>query len=457
MAYATSPARNRFATSVALTDVPRLGLVPRTLIFLMPVVAAANPVFPVIGPVSPFPLLAACLFIVGVSQARRGGRFGGVRTAVWLFALPMLIIALLTLALRFGAVWAHNEAVAVTAGTLVVLAFSMMRITRSLLRILFNGWLLAFLATSAVTAVEVLTGQRLGASYLDTNPLVSDFGVVSVFYNPNNYAAFISISLPILVAGRSMAASKMLRFLYAGGLLASIPLMLLTNSRFGLAAMLVFGGVWAVLSWQSVVARVIVIVLGIGAVVGVFALAESSVIAYWGNAQYTVPIFGIDVPVDSSIYARWNLAQNGLDALATNPLLGAGPGGFEIHAQNTTVMRQTFRIINPHNGVIELLSQYGVIILVLAVILTITLLRVGASHLRISPLRSPERAMAFALISAVTMLPLVLLMNSSYLEILHTWASLAVFVAIACYLADLGANPKGDDVTPPARVAGPRS
>ncbi|MFK3676449.1 O-antigen ligase family protein [Microbacterium sp. NPDC090218] len=432
---------------------PRLGLLPRVIVFLMPLVAAMNPVLPIVGPISPFPLVAAILFVVGLMHVRPGMPTGPVRTAAWFFAVPLVLVSLLTLATRFGAAWAHNEAVSVLAGLLAVLGLCMIRLTRGVLRLLMNGWLLTFAVTGVLAVIEFFTGFRLGVSYLDANPLASDLGIVSVFFNPNNYAAFLALSLPILIAGHSLARSKGLRAAYVLALIGSVPLMVVTNSRFGYAAMLVFIAVWLVLRWRRLITRVVVALLGLGAVLTVSVFANRVISGYWGDIQYSIPVLGLTFPVDASLFARWNLALNGLDALAVDPLLGAGPGGFEIHAQSTPPVRQTFRIINPHNGVIELLSQYGIVMLVLAVVLTLCLFVVGSRHLRSSRPGTPERAMSFALVSGVTMLPLILLMNSSYLEILHTWAALAVFVAIGAYLSTtVPAEP--DAAGSPPAVAG---
>lgn len=436
---------------------PRLGLLPRILVFLLPLVAAMNPVLPIVGPVSPFPLVAAMLFVVGVMHVRPGMPVGPVRTAAWLFAVPLLLVSLLTLLTRFGAAWAHNEAVSVLSGLLAVLGLCMIRLTRGVLRLLMNGWLLTFIVTGALAVLEFFTGFRLGVSYLDVNPLASDVGIVSVFFNPNNYAAFLALSLPILIVGHALARSTGLRSAYVLALVGSVPLMVVTNSRFGYAAMLVFIAVWLVLRWRRFVTRVVVALLGFGAVLTVSVFANRVVSGYWGDIQYSIPVLGLTIPVDASLYARWNLALNGLDTLAVDPLFGAGPGGFEIHAQGTPAVRQTFRIINPHNGVIELLSQYGILMLVLAVVLTLSLFVVGSRHLRRSEAGTPERAMSFALVCGVLMLPLILLMNSSYLEILHTWAALAVFVAIGAYLSTTSPTERDAIGSLPADADGARA
>ena len=427
-----------------------LGVAGRSLVFIMPLIAATNPVLPVLGPVSPLPLLALFLFLTGLHQL--GSHTGGglSRGLVMTFAFCLLAVAGFTLTTKFGAPWAHNEAVAVTSGALIVLAMCMIRLTKGVLRLLCNGWLVAFALTGIIAGVEITTGARVGESYLDINPFPSDLGVASVFYNPNNYAAFLSMSLPLLTAGAVLARSRMLRRTYYFALVAVAALMLATNSRLGLAAMLLFGMVWALLRWRKVTTRFIAGALAALATITIIAASNTGIGDYWDNTLYSVPILGFEIPVDASLLIRWNLAQNGFDLLSTNPLLGAGPGGFEIWAQSNAALRETFGIINPHNGVVEMISQYGVPLFVLGVAVTLSLLGAARRIYRRSAFGSADHTLAFSLLSAVAMLPIVVLMNSSYLEILHTWAAFATFVAIACHLSALNiieASGKSDTCT----------
>ena len=86
----------------------------------------------------------------------------------------------------------------------------------------------------------------------------------------------------------------------------------------------------------------------------------------------------------------------------------------------------------------------------LGVAVTLSLLGAARRIYRRSAFGSADHTLAFSLLSAVAMLPIVVLMNSSYLEILHTWAAFATFVAIACHLSALNiieASGKSDTCT----------
>lgn len=406
----------------------------RACVFLMPLVAALNPILPVVGPVSALPALSALLFVMSVFSADVRRSSGTFRTLAIIFSASLLSIAALTLLTRFGAVWAHNEAVAVVSGSLLVLSMCMLRASIDLVRLICTGWLLTFGVTGMLAVVELATGTRIGANYLDVNPLASDIGIVSVFFNPNNYAAFLSFSLPLLVVGGALARASALRVLYRVALVSAFPLMLATGSRFGIASLIMFVAVWLILRWRKPLTQALVALFTLIAMTIVITVANTTMIGYWGNVEYSIPLFGIDVPVDASLFARWNLAQNGWELLSANPVFGAGPGGFEIWAQANTPSRLTFGIINPHNGFVELASQYGIVLLVLGTLVAVSMLAVGRRVHRDGNTSPVDRTLAFSIIAATAMLPLVLLMNSSYLEILHTWAAFAAFTVITRYL-----------------------
>ena len=62
----------------------------------------------------------------------------------------------------------------------------------------------------------------------------------------------------------------------------------------------------------------------------------------------------------SSTTVRKNLIFNGFDMIKSHPILGVGPGQFRVFHKEELVKNDTEGVVNPHNYIIELLSQYGV-------------------------------------------------------------------------------------------------
>ena len=63
----------------------------------------------------------------------------------------------------------------------------------------------------------------------------------------------------------------------------------------------------------------------------------------------------------SSDFVRKNLMLNSFDFIKEKPLLGIGPGQFRFRHKERTVTYETGTVIGPHNYVLEVVSQYGII------------------------------------------------------------------------------------------------
>jgi len=67
------------------------------------------------------------------------------------------------------------------------------------------------------------------------------------------------------------------------------------------------------------------------------------------------------LPKLSSTTVRKNLIYNGFDMIKSHPFIGVGPGQFRVKHENKEVKYETETVINPHNYIIELIAQYGII------------------------------------------------------------------------------------------------
>lgn len=57
---------------------------------------------------------------------------------------------------------------------------------------------------------------------------------------------------------------------------------------------------------------------------------------------------------------RINLMKNGIDMIKKDPVFGGGPGSFRINHRENKFVYPTDTVSNPHNFVIEILSQFGI-------------------------------------------------------------------------------------------------
>lgn len=417
-------------------DVKPLGKVGSALLILAAPITVLNPILPHIGPLSAYTAFSGLILVYGLLNLRRRTP-DRLRKLTIVFAIPTMLVAAFVALSNFGVPSVFGESVVVAAGLALVIGLICMPVSRDTLRVVLLGWLIASITTTAMAAIERLTGFRFAPSYLDINPYISKVGVVAVFYNPNNFAAFLAFSFVVLLAGRRLFSSPFLRamFLFAG--IAAVPVMLATSSRFGIAAIVLSSAMWIFLRLRTVTARV---GLGLLSLIGAYMLViqmgeggSESATATPRGTHYVIEVGGLAIPSDSSLLARWNLALNGLEMSITTPL-GVGPGGFEDRMRTGMFPREVFGLVNPHNGVIEFLVQYGVILTVLAFLVTFTLFSTALRESITTHQGTPERGLAIGLACALVALPLVLGMHSAFLDAPQQWLAMATFIMIGIYL-----------------------
>lgn len=428
----------RSASAPALQAPPEpLSRLGKLVVGLAAPVTALNAILPHVGPVSAYTAYAAVMFAYGIFHMRRRPP-NGVRRTILFFCIPLLAIALSAAALNTNTPRAFAEAVVVSGGLLITLGFIALPSTRETARAILAGWLIASLATTTLAALELATGLHFGATYLDANPGASKTGVVTVFFNPNNYAAFLTLTIPLLIAGASLSVRPWLRRVYYIAALVSVPVMVATSSRFGVAALILGAAVWVVLRIRSHFAQAIVLAFALAGIVLVFkylqARGAGEISGSASNADDAIQIFGVTVTSDPSLVARWNLMLNGFDMIPGAPF-GAGPNGYEQIAQSRATTRMTYGMINPHNGAVEFIVHYGVIFGLLALVATVALFANALGANSVLPKKAPERAFASATVCLIAVLPLLFSMHSTFVNVPHEWLGFATIAALGVILS----------------------
>ena len=270
-----------------------------------------------------------------------------------------------------------------------------------------RGWALAFAITGVIAVWELTTGRHL-ESYWSVNALdYQKTGVVaSTFNNPNNYAAFLVAAFPFLVP--MLKTSRGLTRIVYTVLLMSVPIFLFTTqSRLGILAVMVQGVVYGLLTARSGLKAILLVCLITGLVL------------VGGFSSLTV----LD-PFDVSIISRTNLIRNGLYYVLSSFGMGMGPGAYEVVTTAGHGLYPTDGIVNPHSLWIEIVAQYGIVVLV-AFVLTMALCLWWIYRGRIY---YGERAI-WTMVAAVGY-SIMVSANSSYLEQPMNWTFLAYFVMV---------------------------
>lgn len=259
------------------------------------------------------------------------------------------------------------------------------------------GILLALMAD-----VEIVTGSFVPETkfYFTLEERLAlenrNFAPTTVFYNPNDFAAYTLMCLSILVYRLIRAETKKeLTVNLAILLVLLIPVPIINSTIFNLAfALLLIIAIMLVCRmrakgrlWKSLGAAAVSIVyyFPLSALVRRVDRALSILYQNYLEKKYadlpipTLPddfvledtdtlISQIETAIEGygTIHIRLWLMKAGLDFFSQHPLIGCGPGGFaRLMRRNLEYYTETRGNVNPHNVYIEVLAQYGIIIFLL--------------------------------------------------------------------------------------------
>lgn len=262
----------------------------------------------------------------------------------------------------------------------------------------FNAWIMTLILVIIVSLWEIYTGKHLEGSLQNTlNNLGAFHGLhntpVFTFDNPNHYAIYISVSVCILLY--LLLLKKYAQFM---ALLLPICffLLIIVSSRlailfFGFAAILYLLVRFKHYKIGNHFIRNSIAFVAMGSILylGIYGFHDTtrvhsdlkekliltnkvetpfadSLLLYYSTENSGIEIERNTVVIEpkQSISVRKNLIYNGLEFTKNSGLMGVGAGGFRSLMQGKAAY-PTEGIHTPHNYVIEILSQYGIIIFLL--------------------------------------------------------------------------------------------
>ncbi|MBL4847114.1 MAG: O-antigen ligase family protein [Planctomycetes bacterium] len=286
------------------------------------------------------------------------------------------------------------------------------------------GWVLAYVVSIAIATWEVQSGQHLAGTsgMVDRFGRQKELGLYATFGNPNNFGAFIVLAFPFLLYSIATTRSWIIRGLLIALLPTTLVFMSLANCRAGLVGLVVEVGAFYFLRVNRggrslLVPIAFTLVLGAGAF-----FAQETVLALFDSTLALRDQF----EGRSSVSIRYNLSYNGLWFLAQTYGAGVGAGGFSICLETWATPKTTYGTLDPHNFVIEVLSQYGVLVTAAGALWILALARL-AWRKRTDPKR--QDLAEFTLV-ALTGYAVACVANSSYLISSTNWTFLATFLPL---------------------------
>jgi teichuronic acid biosynthesis protein TuaE len=261
------------------------------------------------------------------------------------------------------------------------LAIAVALLCRSRRRAQILLWTLfgVFVLACLVAVAEVLTGLHLPTFRQGRDGRTGLIGVGSLFGNQNNFATFLSLSLPYFAALPIVFRDVRLRMLGFGGGAVCLLFILATGSKSGLiaAALVIIALLVLVGSDRRARGRLIVA----GAVAGLAVLLVVPAVLGGGPVELdertlTKLDFGVLADqLDSqqgSGGVRSALLSDGLALVAETDGLGVGAGNAETHVRS---LANFPGVANLHNWWLEVLVNGGIVGLALYLVFYLTLLR----------------------------------------------------------------------------------
>ncbi|MCI9888335.1 O-antigen ligase family protein [Micrococcales bacterium 31B] len=437
----------------------------RACFLALPLTAAAGVFLPLVpGPVSGLFAyrLAAVLLAVYAIYVVMKYRPPLPRAA----RIALVIVAAVQVWSGFANLWSPNKSVALEATVASLFPFAgfaavvvLATVYRGLLSKLCLGIYIAFIGSVLVAAYDLVFDdhftQQMGV------PTVFQGQATSFFLNPNNFACFLVTVVAVLVIDLIQRRPWWRRVGAAGSLVVAAYFMMLTQSRTGLLGLMAVGGLTIVVYGARTRFKYWLH--------GAVALAVFSVaLAVLQTDRVTRAFYLVydqvftrnDAVVQSDEY-RVMLTERGWQYFIDSGLMGVGPGNY-VTILNTDPQLGNQAALNPHNLLIEIASQLGVVVLVPVLYALVFVLVECMRHstARLNPAQSLRRD-DYRLLSLAMLVALVfyaIVPSSAFLES-YCWLCFAIILIAtqkSCDLREAGSSPWRSKVGQPAPLPDPR-
>lgn len=230
------------------------------------------------------------------------------------------------------------------------------------LRRLFVLWLTCFGALIIIGFWEHLTGNHFPISkhYNELRSWLM-FRPTGVFHNPNDYAAFLSISIPFGLAMYRYNRKILYRLLGIVFVLSAFYLIIETGSRANIIAVLL-EIIFIFLFLMNINRKTKFILTVSILIIVLFLFFGNNISQYYDKIFVEITSIGRQVDLmEGSMGVRINLIKNSLLFLYKTAGFGVGAGNAEYYMADFS-QYNTYGILNPHNWWLEILVNYGLLV-----------------------------------------------------------------------------------------------
>jgi tetratricopeptide (TPR) repeat protein/O-antigen ligase len=328
-----------------------------------------------------FVVLMLSLAILYTYGVRRRIRFGKM------FSLALGLFVALILLSALSLIWGETTFEG-TKALMLLLAFALaFMLAYLVLRGEGKVWLFMSVVTVVAVSVCVYGLIQYFFSFSNQVAFLAQYGigyqfsdrVFSHFINPNIFASFLNISIPLGLALVMIEKRRYLTFVWGGAVILQLWCLYLTQSRggwliFALILILLFllipRRVWRE-RWKTlaVIALLAVVVIALSSLYSPLEEGGDGTAQGVSGWEYS----GLDVTAAAgSLKGRMGIWRGGLDMFSSNLAGGVGVGGFATAMQG--YQYHAFYSIHAHNYILETGAEAGIVGLLLMLALTLLVL-----------------------------------------------------------------------------------
>lgn len=386
-----------------------------------------------IGPISLFPFRFAIIFLLAFFLFSSGLRFDISKIFVrksLLFHFFWVAYAILSV------VWAIDKTSALKHVIFMVLNVIIIFFSIYVLQSvndfwkLIRLWVTIFVLLIPVGIWEFLTGNHLpssGLNVVDEGYELYKFAPTATFSNQNDYATWISLTFPMLLSLFKFQRSSLKKIALFVVLLSTILVLFFTTSRANYIAVILSAGFW--LYFMTGLTAKLKYFIGFLTLtlIGVVAMPSQILDSLSFYIDDLVALTQIGTGEDAGVDVREYLIKNALHFSLGSWGFGVGAGNVEYYMDNFPIY-PVGDIGNVHNWFIELLANYGVLILSGYIALLIFVFRsLWHYHKQVTDRR--ERVIIEALICPLVGFPIASISSSSLMAFNPLWIYFGVVLA----------------------------
>lgn len=230
---------------------------------------------------------------------------------------------------------------------------------------LFSAWILVLIILIGIGLWNHFTLNHLPSSYIYSAPEHKRSIPTSVFYNQNDFASYLAVSIYFLFAAFKYLKNYILKSMCLLLIVLSCYLIYVTNSRGSILAV-IFGFLVLIFLYfpKGLKKMAVIAAIVLGLFSSILFLDEIVEFADGSNSS---------MQEDNSLNIRTNLLKNSIDFVTNSLGFGVGAGNAEYYMENLSIY-PTQGVLNVHNWWVEILVNNGIIIFVGYVMLYLTIL-----------------------------------------------------------------------------------